>query len=319
MGMTRTINEQDAFQLLRRVNLNHLLYFWAVGQAGSITAASERLGVAQPGVTMQLQTLERRLGAQLVERGPRGVSLTPAGQVAMRYAEEVVGICSELVRALPLKGSIEERPFVIGTVDSVPKIVVRSILKNITALEHPPRLVCREWRMDQLMSELSLHRLDVVITDVPLTTDGGSGLRCTTAATSAIDLYASPSLARRYRRGFPESVREAPFVLPSAVTTLRSSIDRWFALPGIQPRIAIESDDRALLHHFAEAGLGVVPVAAITAREVARQFTLERIGSLANVHEEYYVVMMARKNEHSAVSTLMRTLAVPGARRKSRG
>lgn len=84
------IDANDAFGLLRQVNLNHLMYFWAVGQAGSVSAAAERLGVAQPGVTSQLRTLEQRLGARLVDRGPRGVTLTPEGRVAMRFAEEVV-------------------------------------------------------------------------------------------------------------------------------------------------------------------------------------------------------------------------------------
>src|SRR5690242_8841676 len=99
----RVITKSDIFRLLRQVNLNHLLYFWAVGQTGSVTAAAERLGVSQPGVTSQLRRLENRLGAKLLDRGPRGVTLTKAGQLAMRFAEEVVGVCSELVRSIPLQ------------------------------------------------------------------------------------------------------------------------------------------------------------------------------------------------------------------------
>ena len=86
----------DNYRLLRQVNLNHLFYFWAVGQSGSITAAAARLGIAQPGVTNQLVALENRLGARLVERSSRGVSLTSEGQVAMRFAFEylmVTGYC----------------------------------------------------------------------------------------------------------------------------------------------------------------------------------------------------------------------------------
>src|SRR5262245_59439517 len=106
----KSITKSDPCRLLRQVNLNHLLYFWAVGQTGSVTAAAERLGISQPGVTKQLRLLEHRLGAQLLERGPRGVHLTDNGRMAMRYAEEVVGVCSELVRSTPLKATEAQRP-----------------------------------------------------------------------------------------------------------------------------------------------------------------------------------------------------------------
>jgi LysR family transcriptional regulator, transcriptional activator of nhaA len=302
-------SSDETYRLLRQVNLNHLFYFWAVGQSGSITAAAARLGVAQPGVTNQLLALENRLGAQLVERSSRGVTLTPAGQVALRFAEEIVAICTGLVRALPLKGTQEERPFVVGTVDSVPKIVVRSILRPLTSGDQPPRIICREWRLDRLLSELSLHRLDAVITDLPLPAPEGTALETYVAGSSAIDFYAAPPLARRFRRDFPACIRVAPLLLPYEGTPLRTSIDRWLSLHKMRPTIAMETDDRALLHHFAETGHGVLPVAAITAADVARQFRLERVGPLKNVREEYFVTTFHRPNEHHALQDLRDSLA----------
>ncbi|OAI54128.1 hypothetical protein AYO47_03500 [Planctomyces sp. SCGC AG-212-M04] len=306
--MSRSAPE-DTYRLLRQVNLNHLFYFWAVGQSGSITRAAARLGVAQPGVTNQLLALESRLGAQLVERSSRGASLTPAGHAAMRFAEEVVAICSALVRAMPLKGTLEERPFVVGTVDSVPKIVVRSILHPLISGDQPSRIICREWRLDRLLSELSLHRLDAVITDLPLLAREGTPLETYAAGSSAIDLYAAPTLARRFRRGFPACIRSAPMLLPYEGTSLRSSIERWFSLHKLRPTIAMETDDRALLHHFAEAGHGLLPVATITAADVARQFRLKRIGPLTNVREDYFVTTFHRPSEHPALQALRDSLA----------
>jgi LysR family transcriptional regulator, transcriptional activator of nhaA len=245
----------------------------------------------------------------------------------MRFAEEVVAICSELVRSLPLKGSPEERPFVVGTVDTVPKLVVRSILRPLTSGKEPPRIICREWRIDRLLAELSLHRLDAVITDLPLPVPEGTMLETYAAGSSDIDLYAAPSLARRFRRGFPGCIRSASMLLPYEGTSLRSSIDRWFSLHELRPKIAMETDDRALLHHFAEAGHGLLPFATITAEDVARQFRLERIGPLKNVREEYFVTTFHRPSEHPALQNLRDSLAslkpsrskrqrVPGRRMK---
>jgi LysR family transcriptional activator of nhaA len=311
------ITKGDTFQLLRQVNLNHLLYFWAVAQSGSVSAAAQRLGITQPGVTKQLGILERRLGAKLLERQPRGVRLTEHGRIAMRYAEEIVGVCSELVKNVPLKILGAQRPLVVGTADAVPKVVIRSILKALMTDPGAPRVVCREWRIDHLLSELSLHRLDLVISDTPISESDQHSLRSYTAMSSPTELYAAPPIARRYRRGFPASLAKAPFLLPAEGSSPRSALDRWFALHRIRPQIAAEAEDRSLLHHFAEAELGIVPVAAVTAADIVRQFGLVRLGRLTNVREEYFLITVDRQNEHPALVRL-RTNIVQSRKNKRR-
>jgi LysR family transcriptional activator of nhaA len=312
------VENNDQFDLLRQINLNHLLYFWAVGKCGSVSAAARRLGVSQPGVTSQVHTLEKRLGATLLERGPRGISLTPAGRVAMRFADGIIGGCADLVRALPVREA-EDRPFVVGTVDSVPKVVVRSILKCITNDVRRPQVVCREWGLDKLLSELSVHNLDAVISDSPLSESDGTGFESYTAASSTVDFYSVPRMARKLRRGFPGSVKTIPMLLPAAGTALRSSIDRWFSLHQMTPQIAVESDDRSLLHNFAEAGLGILPVATISAVDISRQFGLEHIGRINNVHEDYFVTTLRQPNGHSAIAELRQALQFADAFRFRKG
>ena len=62
------------------VNLRQLEYFVAIAERGSLTAAAEELLVSQPSLSQQIRTLERELGGELLERLPRGVRLTAAGQ-----------------------------------------------------------------------------------------------------------------------------------------------------------------------------------------------------------------------------------------------
>ena len=317
------IGQRDTGRLLGQLNLNHLLYFWAVGQAGSITAAAERLGVAQPSVSAQVRLLEARLGTRLLERGARGVALTAAGQIAMRYAEEVVGVCSDLVRLLPLAGGADDRPLSVGAADTVPKLIVRSILRPLVQQEPIVSIVCREWRVDQLLAELSVHRLDLVISDTAPERTTSLPLRSFTAGISGVSVYAAPALARRLRRGFPRSLDGAPLLLPAHGTALRAALDRWFQMHRLRPHIVLEADDRALLHHFAEAGDGAVCIASITAVDVARQFGLVRIGDLRQLHEEYFVLVHERANKHPALARLLQALSqqtfvIPGLERRTR-
>src|SRR5262249_43156837 len=66
-----------------------------VGRQGSLSAAAAALAYTPSAVSQQLAALERELGVGLVERGPRGATLTEAGRVLVRYADEIFDrICS---------------------------------------------------------------------------------------------------------------------------------------------------------------------------------------------------------------------------------
>jgi len=68
------------------MELRHLTYFVAVAEERSFTRAAERLWVAQPGLSTQIRRLEAELGVQLLERHPRGVEPTEAGELFLERA-----------------------------------------------------------------------------------------------------------------------------------------------------------------------------------------------------------------------------------------
>ena len=69
------------------MELRHLRYFVAVAEEGSLTvAAQKRLHTAQPSLSRQIHDLELEIGAQLLNRGPRGIELTAAGRVFLDHA-----------------------------------------------------------------------------------------------------------------------------------------------------------------------------------------------------------------------------------------
>jgi len=72
------------------MELRHLRYFAAVAEDTTLAAASRRLGVAQPALTRQIHAFERELDVELLARGPKGVTLTPAGEVALASARHVL-------------------------------------------------------------------------------------------------------------------------------------------------------------------------------------------------------------------------------------
>jgi DNA-binding transcriptional LysR family regulator len=72
------------------IEFQHLVYFVAVAEEGSIRAAAHRLHLTQPPLSRHMRSLEKRLGVQLFTRTPRGVLLTPAGEVLLVEARDTL-------------------------------------------------------------------------------------------------------------------------------------------------------------------------------------------------------------------------------------
>ena len=307
--MKSAIGIPDDSVRLAGLNLNHLLYFWAVGRTGSVTKAAAAMRVAQPTISEQVRRLEDRLGAMLFERSRRGVRLSPAGDRVMRYAEEVVGICTELTAAIPLRKYAEPRPLTIGAADAVPKLIVRAVIEHCWRGDPTVRVLCREWRIDHLLAELTLHRLDAVIMDSPVESDHVPRLTSHLAGSSMIGIAAAGPLARRLKAGLPKSLHGAPIGLPAPGSHLRQMLDRWFEQHRIRPKVVLEAEDRSNLHYFAQAGHGAIPFALSTAGVLLPSFGLTSIGRLPGLREEYYIVMVDRPRQHPAAAAMRADLA----------
>lgn len=82
------------------MELRHLRYFVAVAEEGSLKLAAEkRLYTAQPSLSRQIRDLEHEVGAQLLERGARGVQLTEAGRAFLEHARLSLAQASAAVEA----------------------------------------------------------------------------------------------------------------------------------------------------------------------------------------------------------------------------
>ena len=72
------------------MTLRQMEYFVAVAECASFRLAAEQMNVSQPGLSQQIQQLEREIGAQLLGRTPRVVRLTEAGRAYLPYARIVL-------------------------------------------------------------------------------------------------------------------------------------------------------------------------------------------------------------------------------------
>jgi len=291
------------------LNYHHLLYFWTVAKEGSIARACEKLLLAQPTISGQLRQLEETLGDKLFVRQGRGLRLTEVGQVVYRYADEIFGLGRELQDVL--KGMPHGRPLrlTVGISDMVPKLIAYRVLQPALAMDGGVQLVCQEDSQERLLAELAEHRLDVVLSDTPVTSMMRAKAFNHQLGASAVTLFATPDLAKRFRRGFPGCLDGAPFLLPVEGSSLRRSLDQWFESESIHPARVGEFKDRALMKAFGSAGAGVFPAPAAIEKEVRERYRVRAIGRLDSVMERFYAISVERKLKHPAVVTVCETAA----------
>src|SRR6202048_2693883 len=238
------------------LNYHHLLYFWAVAKEGSLRRASEVLHVSQPSISAQLKQLEESLGAPLFTRTTRRLILTDTGQTVLEYAEEIFSLGRELLTAVRQEPGGRPLRLHVGVADSVPKIIVRQQLTPVFKLARAVRVIAREGSLEELITQLAGHKLDVVLAGETCT----SALRVKTfnqrVSASAVVLCAAPVLAKRLAKNFPRSLDGAPAILPVGEMPLRRQLEHWFESRQVQPRVVAEVEDTALLIDLGAQGLG---------------------------------------------------------------
>ena len=101
------------------MNFGHLAVFHAVAEAGSVSRAAERLLVSQPAVSKQLGLLERELKTVLVDRLPRGVRLTAAGEVLAGYARRIFAVAEEAERAMGELAGVSRGKLVVAATPTI--------------------------------------------------------------------------------------------------------------------------------------------------------------------------------------------------------
>ncbi|MES2106519.1 MAG: transcriptional activator NhaR [Pseudomonadota bacterium] len=287
------------------LNLRHLYYFWVVVKEGGVTRAAERLGVAVQTISMQLSLLEQAIGKSLLTTQGRRLVLTEAGRVALSYADQIFLLEEQMQGALAETDLGSSMRLTVGISDSLPKLIAYRLLETALQLPQKVRLECYEGKFESLLADLALHKLDVVLTDRPVS--AGTSLRVFShpLGECQIMLFGIPALAKKYRENFPASLHGAPLLLPTRNNAVRGRIDQWFELHNVRPDVVGEFEDSALLSTFGRSGLGLFPAASILAADVEEQFGAELVGELSQVQEQFYAVSTERKIKHAAVEAIL--------------
>jgi LysR family transcriptional regulator, transcriptional activator of nhaA len=287
---------------MERLNYHHLRYFWVVARQGSIARASEELHLAAPTISAQIHRLEGALGERLFTRRGRQLLLTELGGVALRYADEIFALGRDFIDTANGRRSRRPARLVVGVLDSLAKSIVYRILEPAFRLESCPRVVTREGRSaEAFMGELATQAVDLVLADAPAPPASSVRAFSHPLGECGTAFLAAPVPAARWRRGFPRSLDDAPFLLPSVNSTFRRALEEWFDSHAIRPHIVADLEDFALTQVVGEAGLGVFAAPDVVEAEIKRRYRVRLVARVKQLRQRFFAISLERKIKHPAV------------------
>jgi len=290
---------------MQRLNYHHLLYFWTVAREGSISRASEKLNLTQPTISAQIGQFEAAVGQKLFERVGRGLALTDTGRGVFEYAEEIFALGRELTQFLNGRNVGRGMRLSVGIAEALPKLMVTRLLEPALQGPEPIHLTCHEDKSERLIADLSVHALDMVLSDVPATPHSGAGFFNQLLVKSEVSVFGTSELLQRYGADMPQSLNGAPVLLPSSNQALRRVLDQWFESEGVWPDVRAEIADSALLKTFGSSGAGLFVAPSLVSEAICRQYGVERAGTLAGVYERFYLITAQRKIQHPSIVAIL--------------
>ncbi|MGH9244865.1 MAG: LysR family transcriptional regulator [Acidimicrobiales bacterium] len=252
------------------IELRHLAALQAIAEERSFRAAAARLGYTQSAVSQQIATLERIVGAKLIERpgGPRTVYLTDIGRLLLRHAEAIVARlqAAQADTAAIVAGGLGTLR--VGTYQSVGERILPALVPRFQVAHPGVEISLIESESDDdLLAHVERGDLDLAFALLPLC-EGPFAF---------VELVRDPWMLL-VPAGGPLASREEPVTLREAaglrligarLHRCRMQVDDHFRAHGLEPRYVFRSDENGTVHGLVATGVGVgiVPRLAVDPRD----------------------------------------------------
>lgn len=250
------------------MDIRQLKYFIAIAEEGSISAASQRLRIAQPSLSQHVIKIEQELGVTLVNRSPRGIALTEPGKILLHHAREIcnsMAKCQELVRK---SGSVLEGSVAIGLPSSVSMVLSVPLAETVRHLLPKVKL-----RVVEAMSGFIRQWLQDESIDLGFLYSHDDAKSFEARELMHEDLYffaARDNWPLRRPPGEPVPLSEITgldLILPSAHHGLRKTIDHFVRSSNLEMTVCLEMDALGQIKELVARGSGFTILAAAAAHD----------------------------------------------------
>lgn len=255
-----------------------LQVFHAVAKHLSFTKAAEALFMTQPAVTFQIKQLEEHFNTRLFERGHGRITITPAGQVVMEYAEQILALSAELdTRLKELTGDVAGL-LLIGASTTIAEFLLPKVLGEFKS-GYPkvmPRLFVAN--SETVESRVAARTLDIGFIESPSHLQGVTSDVC---CEDELMVVCAPGHPLAQLKGVePGDLVQYPYISREPGSGTREVVDRYFQQAGVDPEsldVVMELGSPEALKGLVATGLGFTVMSRAT---VSNELRLAQLASV---------------------------------------
>lgn len=238
---------------MRNITLKQIRYFDAIARLGTFSAAAEACSVTQPALSMQIKELEEIVGSPLLERRPRGVSLTAFGEMFHVRAQAMLTILKDLDDLARAAGGQPAGKLRLGVIPTIAPYFLPSVITRLS--QHFPGLnpIMRESMTSRLLEELDDGRIDAAILALPVSEP----------ALTEVSLFTERFVLIRpledANKPVPsrDKLREMRLLLLEEGHCFRNQALSFCDMPSSQPREMLDGSSLSTLVQMVAVGIGV--------------------------------------------------------------
>ncbi|WP_108485476.1 LysR family transcriptional regulator [Oceaniglobus ichthyenteri] len=284
------------------MNYNHLRYFWEVAHDGNLTRTAARLNLSQSAVSVQIRKLEDRLGHALFERRARQLHLTEAGRIALDHADTIFGAGRDLIATLSQTGT-PRQVLRVGALATLSRNFQIEFLRPLLG-QRNVELVLRSGTSIELLQGLENLSLDVVLTNRVPAPDALTNFITHALSEQPVSVIGTPA-----RLGPPQPLAQLlsshPIIVPTIESPVRAGFDTLCARLNIDPDLAAEVDDMALMRLLCREDIGLAILPPIVVQNELRSGLLQEADHTIGLTEFFHAVTIKRQFPNQLLTTLL--------------
>lgn len=247
-----------------------LQVFHTVAKQLSFTKAAEQLFMTQPAVTFQVKQLEEHFNTRLFERSHGKISLTPAGELALDYAERILDMTAEMeARISELTGQVSG-PLLIGASTTIAEYMLPRLLGDFKKKHPETQARLTVANSETIENKVAEHALDLGLIEAHSHHPNLVSRAC--CEDELLMICAPSSKLAKLKTVTPKQLAGEPYITRESGSGTREIIDEYFNQNGVSSdeiNLAMELGSREAIKGAVIAGLGFAIVSSTTvAKEI---------------------------------------------------
>lgn len=236
------------------MDFDHLITFLEIAKQGSFSRAGQKLYRSQPAVSAQIRQLEQEYGQKLFDRVGKSVRLTVAGETLLEYANRLLTLRNESLRAVADQATTPRGTLAVGANEATCLYVLPDIFAEFSRRYPSVQISIYRNFSHKVLEKVEDGTVDVGIVTMPVKSPS---LRVHPIFRDRLMLMVAPSNPLASLKSVRTSdIAEQPLIFPKTGFT-RQVLDKQFRPYRSHLRIAMELASVGMIKKFVAAGLGV--------------------------------------------------------------